>query len=216
MKSPLRSKIATGLLLAILQTSAGICQNTTAAGESGDQRGVVVLPFEIRGLSPEQGAQLRARFIEGLSESKHLDVLPDDVMKSMLAEANLHSIDSCNTLPCLAQLGKVLHVEDVIHVSVDRWEERYILLVRLVRSSDAALLYNERTDYTGELNNFMSVVTPEQGRKLGYAYLDKSPNWYLIAAAVLVGVGLIYWIYTTWAASSSSQTDNTPTPTTGQ
>lgn len=202
--------ISLGFLLAILQTSAGICQNAPGTETSGDQRGVAVLPFEIRGVTPDEGTQLRQFFAEALAESKRFEVLPGDLMKKMFAEAGLTSIDSCNTLPCLTQVGKVLHVEKVVHVSVDRWQERFILQVRLVNAVDGALMYDERTDYTGQFGNFLSVVVPEQGRKLGYAYLDKPTNWYLIAAAVIVGVGIIYWIYSTWASSSSSQSDNTP------
>jgi TolB-like protein len=208
-------KIMTFCVLTLFSTSLGICQNPQRVEPTGDERGVAVLPFEIRGLTPDQGMRLRVQFTEALAESKRFDILPDDAFKSLLANAGLTKIDSCNTVACLAQLGKILHVEKVVHVSADRWDQRYILHIRLVNAADGKLLYDERVDFTGAFDEFLSAVTPEQGRKLSHAFLDTGPNWYLIAACVLVGVGLIYWIYSTWASSDSSETGGThsnPTP----
>jgi hypothetical protein len=182
------------LLLVAIQTSPAICQEAQLS-KSNDGERLVVLPFEIRGLTTDEGLQLRQRFCETLAASKRFDVIPDNVLRNNLELGGLSKIDSCNTLPCLAQLGKVLNVEKIVHVSVDRWKERFVMHIRLVRSSDAALLYDERVDFSGDFNNFRSIVAPEQARKLSVAYLDRRPNWYLIAAAVLAGVGLIYWIY---------------------
>jgi len=195
MTSSLVRPLGFSLLLAILQISIGLCQDSS-------RERVAILPFEIRGITPEEGLQLRQRLAETLGESPQLDILPPAAMKSILESAGLKNIDSCNTLPCLAQLGKVLDVGTVVHVSVDRWRERFVMHSRLVRASDAALLYNERVDYSGDFNTFLSTVILEQGRRLTGARYDTGSKWYLVAAAVLVGVGVIYWIYTSFAKSS--------------
>jgi hypothetical protein len=136
--------------------------------------------------------------------------MPDAVLKNNLEIAGLTKIDSCNTRPCLARLGKILNVAKVVHVSVDRWEERYIIHIRLVSSTDGALLYDERVDYTGEFNTLLSDEMVEQGRKLSAAFLDKKPNWALIGADVLVGVGLICWLFAALGPRNNSVQQTTP------
>lgn len=215
MMNTIGDKIAGLAVLTILSGGLVICQDPQSGGPTGDARGVAVLPFETRGFAPDEAMQLERRFSQALSESKRFEVMPDDAMKSMLAHAGLTNIDSCNTVACISEVGKVLHVEKVIHVSADRWDERYILHVRLVKSAGGDLLYDERVDFTGAFDDFLNGVTAEQGRKLSHSFLDTKPNWYLIAACVLVGVGLIYWIYSTWASSSGSESGPTQgTPTT--
>ena len=208
MMNSIFSRVAGPAILTLLMGSLALCQDPKTGGPTGDERGVAVLPFETRGLAPDEGMRLRERFSEALAESKRFEIMPDDVMKSMLAHAGLTNIDSCNTVACIAEVGKLLHVEKVAHVSADRWDQRYILHVRLVKAADGELLYDERVDFTGAFDDFLNAVTPEQGRKLSHAFLDTSPDWYLIAACVLVGVGLIYWIYSTWASSSGSDSGN--------
>jgi hypothetical protein len=214
MMNSTSSKIVRISILTVFWSSLAMCQDPQSSWSTGDERGVAVLPFEFRGLTPEEGRQVKDRFSEGLAESKRFEIMPDDAMKSILAHVGLLKIDSCNTVACIAQLGKILHVEKVIHVSADRWDQRYILHVRLVKAANGELLYDERADFTGAFDDFLNAVAAEQGRKLGHAFLDTSPNWYLIAACVLVGVGLIYWIYSTWATSTGSDSgSNRSTPT---
>jgi hypothetical protein len=191
-----------------LQISVALCQTTQTADGSGNAELLAVLPFEIHGLSPQDGANLRHNFGVGLSDSRRFSIMPDVMMTNKLEQSGITKIDSCNTPPCIAQLGKILNVDKVVHVLADRWDQRTMLHIRLIRSSDGALLYDERIDYSGEFNTVLTSVSVEQGRKLSAAFLDKQPNWYLITAAVLIGVGLIYWIFTTWAASSTTQSDN--------
>jgi hypothetical protein len=209
------SKIGFVLLLVALSHSAARCQTTPPRSSSGDEERVALLPFEIRGLSVDDGLLLRQKFGEILAESGRFDVMPDNVLRNNLNLAGLANIDSCNTLACLGQLGKVLKVEKVVHVTVDQWRERYVLQIRAVRSSDAALLYGERVDYAGQYNGLLSTVVPEQARKLSAAYLDRRPNWFLIAALVIIGVGLIYWLSLRLTPKSSREAEfpgSTPTP----
>lgn len=199
-----RQKITVLLALSLTLVTIGVCQNAQHVERTGDERGVAVLPFEIRGLTPDEGMRLRGRFTEALAESRRFEILPDDAFKSLLANVGLTKIDSCNTVACLAQLGKILHVEKVVQVSADRWDQRYILHIRLVNAADGKLLYDERVDYSGDFNTLLTTIAPDQGRKLAAAFLDKKPDWLLIGAAVLVGVGLIYWLFKTFGSMDSS------------
>lgn len=183
------------ILLILLQLSLNASEHECAAGADPDTERLAVLPFELRGMSTDNGLRLNQKFCEILAESKRFDVIPENILKDNLKRSGLSNTDSCNTSARLAQLGKILNVEKVAHISVDQWKERYVLHVRLVRSFDAALLYDERTDYAGEFNDLLSTVVPAQARKLGSAFLDQQPNWYVISAVVVCGGGLIVLIY---------------------
>jgi len=96
----------------------------------------------------------------------------------------------------LAEAGKSVGVQKVVHVDVVRREPLTILQIRLVNVSDAALLYAERVDYSGELGSLLSDVIPEQARKLRSSHLDSKTPW--AKAAFLFGaccgaILLIFW-----------------------
>jgi TolB-like protein len=201
MKS-LVGKIWVCFLLALVQTSGGICQET-------ERERLAILPFTTEGLSPEQGVQLRQSFAEALGGTTRFNILPLVAMRSILEEAGVKKTDDCTTLPCLAQLGKILGVDRVASVTVGHPGEGFALHIRLVDASDASLLYDEAVNYPGTYNDLLSVFMPEQGRKLGATEFGTGTRWYVIAAALIVGGGLIYWIYTTFAATSSTQSQST-------
>jgi len=192
------------ILLVLFQVSAGISQKELAAGTSANREQLAVLPFEVRGLTTHQGFQLTHRFAEALGESMRFNILPATAVESAIEGSGVKDIDSCNSLPCVAQWGKVLGAEKVVRVGVTLREQRYVVHIQLVRSSDAALLYDERVDHSGDFETLSTVVVPEQGRKLSAAFLDKKPSWVIIGAAMLVGVGLIFWLFTTFGSMESS------------
>ena len=196
MNSASRNIILCFLLIA-LRSDNGVCQST-------DRERLAILPFGLKGLTAEEGLQLRQRFAEGLDESMRFENISLASIRNRLDEAGLKNIDSCTTFPCLAELGKLLTAEKVVYVSATRQEKRSVLHIQVVRSSDAALLYDERVDHTGEFSSLLSDVMLTQGQKLGKAYLDRDTPWYYVAGAVVVGIGLIYWIFTSWGTSSSS------------
>ena len=207
------TKIVAGLLLALFLSSIGICQDARVVKLSGDEERVAVLPLGTQGLSSDQARLLWQRFADALGESGRFNVLPENAMASIFEASGLKKIDSCTSLPCLAQLGKILGVVKIVRVDALHLEERYVLHIQLVDASDATLLHDEKVDFTGYFNDLLSVVVPEQANKLTTARLGTGIQWYYIAGAVLVGVGVIYWIYTTFASSSNSQTQiAAPTP----
>ncbi len=195
-----------GLIFLLLQLSLLL-------GQENEREIVAILPFEIRGFSPDERTQLRQQFVEAFGESMRFDVLSASAFSNALERSGLKHVDSCNTQPCLGQLGVMLGVPKVVHVSVDRWREKFIVHTRLVRSYDSALLYDERADHTGEYATLLSTVIPEQGRKVSAARLDSGTNWYLVAAAVLAGAGMIYMIYNTFAKSSDTDATISGPPT---
>ena len=204
MINSLARRIALSFFLVAFQPIAGFSQAAPSAGPSRDPERLALFPFGTKGFSAEEAIRLKQNFAAGLAESKRFDIMTDMEFKNSLEQAGRTKLDSCKTPPCLAQLGKVLNVEKVVQVQAERWEQRFILHIRLVRSSDAALLYDERVDYAGDINTLSTVVVTEQGRKLAAAFLDKEPNWVLIGAALLVGLGLIFWLFKALGSLKSS------------
>lgn len=209
MKNSLSHISVVGLLCFFHQFSNAFCQEA-------DLERLAILPFEARGVATNQLAEVRQRFVDAVGESKRFEIMADNVLRNNLDQAGLKKMDSCNTVPCLAELGKVLNVEKIVHVSVDQWQDRFVLNIRLVRPSDGVLLYAERADYRGEFKDFLANIVPEQGRRMSHAYLDKGTRWYLIAGAVLIGVGLICWIYKTFASVSGSDPQAADSPSTAK
>ena len=189
--------------------------STAAPGQSTDKERLAILPPLTKGFTADEALQLHQRFAEAVDESMRYEIPPLAAIRNRLAEKGLRNIDSCTTSACLAELGKILGAEKVGYVSATRHEQRFVLHIQVVKSSDASLLYDERVDYTGEFSTLLTDVIPAQGRKLGKAYLDKGTPWYYVAGAALVGVGLIYWIFVSWGSSTGPDSDNaTPHPTT--
>jgi hypothetical protein len=199
---------------AFLITGIGICQAALGIGLREDKEKLVVLPFAIEGLDSSQNRMLQQHFEQRLRESINFEVLPERLFRNALAQAGISRIDACVSLPCLAQLGNVLNVQKVVHVQGLHAGQRYIMQIRLVNVSDAKLLYDEPITYSGEFNMLLAEAISEHARNIDKTYVASGTPWYYYAAGVLVGVGIIYWLFTTWASSGSSETSNSPsTPT---
>jgi TolB-like protein len=171
--------------LIILVIGTCFCQSPSKEQASSHPETLAVLPFETHGLTHEEGILLCNRFAEVVRESKRFDVLATD---STGGSVGLHDSRS------LAKAAKILGVRKIVHVSVVHRDRLYVLQIRLINVGDAALLYAERVDYSGEFGSFLSDVIPEQARKLTQAHLDAKTPW--AKAAFLFGacLGAIIWI----------------------
>lgn len=200
------------LVLALsFHTSVSFSERAEPTSERVFQEKLAVLPFELHGISPEEGLLLTQRFAGALAESKRFDVMPHDTMKRIFTESGT-KLEGCNYSYCIADLGKVLGVQKVVHVDASRRGRLYVLHIRLVDAQSAALLYDERVDYSGEFKDVLSDVLAEQARKLAGARLDEGTKWYIIAAAVLAGVGAIYWIYKSFNSQNAQESSGSQSP----
>ena len=202
--------------LAFLLASIGVCQAAVGIDPRGDKEKLAVLPFAIEGLDSSQNRMLQQHFEQRLRESINYEPLAEHEFRNALAQAGLTRIDACTSLPCLAQLGNVLHVQKVVHVQGLHAGQRYIMQIRLVNVSNAKLLYDEPITYSGEFNMLLADAISEHARNIDKTYVTTETPWYYYAAGVLVGVGIIYWLFTTWASSSSSETGSFPSTPTAQ
>jgi len=212
--SSLLSPRALCILSAFLLTGIGICQAALGFEMRQDKEKLVVLPFAIEGIDSNQSRILQQHFEQKLRESQNFELLPEHLLRNALAEAGVERTDSCVSLACLAQLGKVLNVQKVVHVQGMHAGQRYIVQIRLVNASDAKLLYDESVTYSGEFNDVLADALAEHAGKIDDTYVSAGTPWYYYAAAVLIGGGIIYWLFSTWATSSSSESSDLPsTPT---
>ena len=176
--------IAAFLTFVLALTGTCLCQERAA-----------ILPFTLQGLSVEEGAQLAQRFTAVIVESKRFNVLSPDAVGDMLAQSGKQKSDSCNTVPCLAQLGNRLGAAKIVHVRVVHREGLYVLFITLVNVEGESLLYSERVDYHGEFGALLTEVIPEQALKLTKAHLDARIPWYPAMVLAAVCLAAILGIY---------------------
>ena len=214
--SSLLSQRTLYVFFAFLLAGVGICQAALGIDPREDKEKLAVLPFAIEGLDSSQNRMLQQHFEQRIRESVNFELLPEHLFRNALAQVGLTRIDACVSLPCLAQLGNILHVQKVVHVQGLHAGQRYIMQIRLVNVSNAKLLYDEPITYSGEFNMLLADAIAEHTRNIDKTYVDTGTPWYYYAAAVLVGGGIIYWLFTTWASSSSSETGTSPSTPTAQ
>ncbi|MDP2885195.1 MAG: hypothetical protein Q8P51_09280 [Ignavibacteria bacterium] len=205
-------------LVLLMLLPVGVAASQEIFQRSGrGQEVVAVLPFDLRGISVEDGVHLAEKFEQVLAaETSRFSILHPDTMKAIFVEAGIKNLEGCDYTYCLADMGKILGVQKVVHVSASRRGKLYVLNVRLVNVADASLLYAERVDFSGDLSVLTSEVIPEQARKLGGARLDSGARWYYVAAAILLGVGVIYWIYRSFDKSLGEGDSGSTIPPTQQ
>jgi TolB-like protein len=179
-----RAEVICALIILVIGTC--FSQSPPKEDASAHSETLVVLPFETHGLSREDGLLLVNRFTEVMRESNRFEVILRDSAQRPEGWHNPRS---------LAEKGKALGVQKIVHVSVVHRDKLFVLQIRMVNVDDAALLYAERVDYSGEFGSLLSDVIPEQARKLTQAHLDAKTPW--AKAAFLFGacLGAILWIF---------------------
>ena len=183
---PSSRRVCLVLTLIILVIGACFCQSPQREEAGARPETLAVLPFEIHNLTREDGLLLAKRFAEIMRESNRFEVFLKD---SMVGSERLRDPRS------LAEAGKTLGVQKIVHVSVVHRDRLYVLQIRLVNVSDAALLYAEQVRYTGEFGSFLSDVIPEQARKLTQAHLDAKTPWAKAAFFFGACMGAILWVF---------------------
>jgi hypothetical protein len=214
--SSLLSQRTLGNFFAILLACIGVYQTALGIGLREDKEKLAVLPFAIEGLDSSQNRMLQQHFEQRIRESVNFELLPEHLFRNTLAQAGIGRIDACVSLPCLAQLGNILNVQKIVYVQGMHAGQRYIIQIRLVNVADAKLLYDEPITYTGEFNMHLAEAISDHARNIDKTYVTSGTPWYYYAAGALVGVGIIYWLFTTWTSSSSSETGNSPSTPTAQ
>ena len=173
------------LLFIFLLTAIAFSQTDSSGHALTGREKLLVLPFEIHDLSKEEAILLTNRFADGLKESDRFEIVLKD---------SLQGLENSTDPRALAQAGSRIGANKVTHLKIVHRDKLYVLEIRLVNVSSAALLYAERVDYSGEFGSFLSDVIPDQARKLMQAHLDAKTPW--AKAAFLFGgcLGAILWI----------------------
>lgn len=170
----------------------------------GDKEKVALLPFEQKGLSNEETALLTKKFAELLQSSGKFEVMPHDEMLRLIAEADFN-LETCTYSYCLADAGKVLGVQKVMHGSITRRGKLYTLHLRLIDVRNAQIVLDRKPEHSGEFDQLVSEMLPEEARAASEYSLVPDTKWYVVAAAIVVTVGAIYSIYRAFNKTAASE-----------
>ncbi len=207
--------IRTHLLVTVLFGAilGGFCAPTTGAQTHAGSEGIeqiAVLPFEQKGLSPEETVALTKYCTELLQSAGRFEVMPYDEMLRLLVEADFN-LETCTYSYCLADAGKVLGVQRVMHGSVTRRGKLYTLRLRFINVRNAEILSDRKSEYSGEFERLLSDVLPAEAQAASDYSVESAAPWYVPAAAIAVTVGIIYWIYRSFNKTAESEsTDGGP------
>lgn len=175
---------------------------------------VAVMPFEIHGLSEDESGLVRSEFLKAVRATDRFAIMSDDTMWSILQEANMTDLDECTYSHCIADVGKVLGVERVLHVAVMRRGKLYTVRVRVINSSNSEILLDKKREHSGEFEPLISSVLPEMAQEMR----DAKPGswqkykWYAVGGAVLVLGTAIYFVSRSIFKSSGGDTGGQPEP----
>ena len=176
----------------------------------GGAEQIAVLPFEQKGLSPEETAAVTLRCADVLQSSGRFALMPYDEMLRLLADAQIN-LETCTYSYCLADAGKVLGVQKVMHGSVTRRGKWYTLRLRLIEVRNAEILSDRKSEYSGEFDQLLSAVLPGETQAASEYSGPSAAPWYVPAAAIAVTAGIIYWIYRSFNKTGGSEsTDGGP------
>lgn len=177
--------------------------NATNAWRVEDKERLAAFLFQFQGVNEEQAAALITRFHQLLKEGGKFEVVPHNEMVRLLTEAEFRNPERCDYSYCLADAGKVLGVRKVLHGSLTKRGKLYTLRLRLIDVTNTEVILDRKTDFSGEFNEFLSHTLPVEARSVSDYSLQSDTKWYTIAAAIVVTVGTIYWIYKVFDKSIS-------------
>ena len=184
-----------------------------SGSQPGAKEKVAVLPFQQKGLSNEEAAALTKKFAELLQSTEKFEVMPYGEMVRLIAEADL-KLESCTYSYCLADAGKVLGVQKVMHGSVTRRGKLYTLHLRLVDVRSAEIVHDSKPEYSGEFDQLVVEVLPVEAKAASEYSLESGSKWYVVAAAVVITVGAIYSLYKAFTKTGQSEStgEGSPSP----
>ena len=184
-----------------------------SSSQPGDKERVAVLPFQQMGLSNEETATLTKKFAEFLQSTGKFEVMPHDEMLRLIAEADFN-LESCTYSYCLADVGKVLGVQKVMHGSITRRGKFYTLRLRLIDVQSAEIVFDRKPEYSGEFDRLAAEVLPGEAKAASEYSLESGTKWYVITAVIVVTVGAIYSLYKAFTKTSASEGtgEGPPTP----
>jgi len=174
---------------------------------------IAVLPFEQKGLSDEEAATLTKKFADLLQPSARFIVMPYDEMLRLLTEADF-KIQACSYSYCLADAGKVLGVQKVLHGSVTRRGKFYTLHIRLIDVRTAEIVHDRKQEHSGELDRLVADVLPEEAKAAAEYSVESGTKWYVVATAIVLTVGTIYSLYRVFNKTGATEStgEGPPTP----
>ena len=175
----------------------------TAGIQNNPAEKIAVLPFREKDVSREQAELAREKFVEILQSLSLYEVLKRKEMDSVLTDANVADLQTCDYSLCLADIGKVLGVKKILFASISRRGRLYALKVRVINVENADIVYDDQRDYSGEITDFLSTTIPDAARQFGERKLQSGTPWYVVTAAAVLFVGVVYMLYKSFDQNST-------------
>lgn len=171
-----------------------------------------LLPFRGVNITEDQQAAVTRTFEDTLRSLRRAFILPQDQIRALLADANVINLQTCDYSLCLADIGKILGVQCVVFGTVNRKGALYTVRIRVIASSDAAIVYDHSDEFSGEFSDLLATHLPKRARDIADTELSTGTKWYVVAAAVAVFTGAAYWIYRSFARETGSENSGGGSP----
>lgn len=201
-------------LLVLTTVYSGLVVADTPAQQPTREK--TALLIEQKGLSTEETAVLTKTFSDDLQATGKFDVMSHEEMTKLFVQAQFPNIETCNYSYCLADAGKILGVSRVMHGSMQRRGKLFTLRLQLIDVHDATIVYERRSEYSGEFEGLITETLPREAQAAGKYSLEPETKWYVITAAIAVTVGAIYLIYQTLNKLGTSEGTGAGAPSTTQ
>ncbi len=168
------------------------------------QNRIAILPIASNDIPQEELTKLTQVFRTALQNTERFDIQPEVEMDSLFEAKKFSNIAGCNYAICLADAGKTLQVAKVMRIDITKQDDIFATRIRLVQTSDAAVLFDRVFNHSGDIDSYCRISIPEQIKTITNLEFEQNSSWLHPAIIVAVVLGIIYIIYKSFDSHSSS------------
>ena len=116
---------------------------------------VAVTNFEALGIAPAEAAALTDRFRSELFVTSAYTVLERDRMEEILQEQGFQQA-GCSSNDCMAEIGKLLNVQQIFAGSVSQFGNLFTVMIRLIDVQSGKIVNSQSMDFSGGKEKMMT------------------------------------------------------------
>jgi sulfatase modifying factor 1 len=118
-------------------------------------RNVAVNNFDALGIAPAEAAALTDRFRSELFITNAYTVLERNRMEEILQEQGFQQA-GCSSNDCMAEIGKLLNVQQIFSGSVSQFGSLYTVMIRLIDVESGKIINSQALDFSGGKEKMMT------------------------------------------------------------
>ena len=146
------------LLLALVFSSVLLLAQQPASGRIN----IAVLDFDAReGFGRGEAAALSDVFCARLVETNRFVVVDRNRIKSILEEQGFQRSESCSSVECAVQVGKILKVEKIFAGVIGKIGQLYNVNIQMIDVATAQIQINKNRQHEGDIEELATDVVPE-------------------------------------------------------